>query len=220
MLTTNIFYRTFFLRAGQYGTAFTLDVDGDEFLITAAHLLESSSKTQVIHILRHGQWNRIDCELTAAGRGELDIAVLKLPTRLTNPVFTVEPTFGNCHVGQDMYFLGFPYKISVDYGPIADGQPGAFLKKGSLSAVLPGPPRVFYIDALNNEGFSGGPLYFFRNGEVNMPCIAGVVSKYKTELESVINATGQGTEMKVAYNTGFLVAYDIAHALQLVRSGA
>ena len=53
-----------------------------------------------------------------------------------------------------------------------------------------------------------------------MPCIAGVVSKYKTELESVINATGQGTEMKVAYNTGFLVAYDIAHALQLVRSGA
>jgi len=39
MLPTNIFYRTFFVRAGQYGTAFTLDVDGQEFLITAAHLL-------------------------------------------------------------------------------------------------------------------------------------------------------------------------------------
>jgi hypothetical protein len=220
MLPTNVFYRTFFLRAGQYGTAFTLDIDGNEFLITAAHLLESNSRNQVIHILRHGRWNRIECELTAAGRGELDIAVLKLPTRMTDPVFTVELTFGNCHVGQDMYFLGFPYKMSADYGPIADGQPGAFLKKGALSAVLPGPPRALYLDALNNEGFSGGPLYFFRNGDVEAPCIAGVVSKYRIEHESVVDASGQETEMRVAYNTGFLVAYDIAHALELARSDA
>jgi Trypsin-like peptidase domain len=217
MLPTNIFYRTFFIHAAQYGTAFTLDVDGSEFLITAAHLLESASERQVIQIMRNGQWSRIECELKGAGRGELDVAVLRLPTRLTDPEFTVEPTFGNCHVGQDMFFLGFPYKMSVDYGPIAGGQPGAFLKKGSLSAVHPGPPRALYIDALNNEGFSGGPLYFFPNGDIRSPCIAGIVAKYKTEHESVLDASGQTTEMKVAYNTGFLVAYDIAHALELAR---
>ena len=217
MLPTNIFYRTFFIRAGQYGTAFTLDIDGNEHLITAAHLLESESARQSICILRHNRWSRIECELSAVGKGELDIAVLRLPSRLTDPSFTVEPTFGHCNVGQDMFFLGFPYKMSVDYGPIADGQPGAFLKKGALSAVLPGPPRALYIDAINNEGFSGGPLYFFRNGDMKAPCIAGVVSKYKIEHESVLDAAGQATEMKVAYNTGFLVAYDIAHALELAR---
>lgn len=218
MLISNIFYRTFFIRAGQYGTAFTLDIDGNEFLITAAHLLESENKDQDIQILRNGNWNRISSQLVAVGRGELDIAVLRLPTRMTHPEFTVEPTFANCYLGQDMYFLGFPYKMSVDYGPVASGQSGAFLKKGSLSAIVPGPPRALFLDALNNEGFSGGPLYFFPNGDLNRPCIAGVVSKYRVEHESVLDENGTVTEMKVAYNTGFLVAYDIAHALELARS--
>jgi hypothetical protein len=37
------------------------------------------------------------------------------------------------------------------------------------------------------------------------------------EYEAVIDAGGESTEMKVAYNAGFLVAYDIAHALELAR---
>ena len=217
MLPTNIFYRTFFVRAAQYGTAFTLDIDGAEFLITARHLLGQLAGMHSLQVLRSGQWHKLDCEIVAVGRGELDVAVLRAPTRLTDPDFAVDPKFGDCYVGQDMFFVGFPYKMSVDYGPNADGQPGVFLKKGTLSAVEAGPPKALYVDALNNEGFSGGPLYYFRNGNVNDPCIAGVVSKFKVEHEFVINAEGETTEMKVPYNTGFLVAYDIAHALELAR---
>jgi len=69
---------------------------------------------------------------------ELDIAVLKLPLRLTQPEFVIEAKFGDCYVGQDVFFVGFPYKMWVDYGAIAGGQPGPFLKKGTLSAFLPG----------------------------------------------------------------------------------
>lgn len=220
MLPTNIFYRTFFIRAGQYGTAFTLEVDGTEFLITARHLLEKHAGVHSIQLLRRGQWHKLDCNIVAVGRGDLDIAVLQAPMRLTDAGFVVEPQFGDCYVGQDMFFVGFPYKMSVDYGPNADGQPGVFLKKGTLSAVEAGPPKALYVDALNNEGFSGGPLYYFRGGNLQDLCIAGVVSKFKIEHEFVLDAQGEATEMKVPYNTGFLVAYDIAHALELARRAA
>ena len=218
MLPTNIFYRTFFIKAAQYGTAFTLDLDGSEFLITAAHLLAHQGKTEAVQILRRGQWQTFECSIVAVGRGSLDIAVLQAPTRLTDPGFAVEPKFGDCYVGQEVFFVGFPYKMWVDYGPNVDGQPGVFLKKGTLSAVEAGPPKALYVDALNNDGFSGAPLYYFRNGNLNEPpCIAGVVSKYKIEHEVVLDSKGKNTDMTVPYNTGFMVAYDIAHALELAR---
>jgi hypothetical protein len=217
MLPTNILYRTFFIRAGQYGTAFTLDIDGQELLITAAHLLPDDRNLTEIQVMRDGKWFGLPCEVVGVGAGELDIAVLKLRQRLTDPQFTVAAKFGDCYVGQDVFFVGFPYKMWLDYGPNVGGQAGAFLKKGALSGYLVGPPKTLYIDALNNEGFSGAPLYFFRNGNMHDPCIAGVVSKYRIEHESVLDGAGQATDLKVAYNTGFLVAYDIAHALDLAR---
>ena len=219
MLPTNIFYRTFFIRAGQYGTCFTLDVDGSELIITAAHLLAEYKERQVIQLFHRGKWHSLDCRLVAAGRGDLDIAVLSTSTRLTDRKFTVGANFGNCFVGQDVFFVGFPYKMWVDYGEALDGKPGAFLKKGTLSAVEPGPPKTLYIDAINNEGFSGAPLYFFPDNDLKNPCIGGVVSKYKIEHETVRRKTGEATDMEVPYNTGFLVAYDIAHALELARKG-
>ena len=206
------------MKAGQYGTAFTLDIDGNEFLITAAHLLEQQSGPQVLKILRSSIWHDVSCSIVAVGKGSLDIAVLRAPMRLTDPGFTVEAQFGNCFVGQDMFFVGFPYKMWVDYGTSTEGHPGVFLKKGALSAVDAGPPKILYVDALNNEGFSGAPLYYFNNGNLNEPPrIAGVVSKYKIEHEAVLNAEGVTTDMRVPYNTGFMVAYDIAHAIELAR---
>src|SRR5581483_12009410 len=104
MLPTNVFYRTFFVRAAQYGTAFTLEIDGTEFLITARHLLGQLAGVHSLQVLRSGQWHKLDCDIVAVGRGELDVAVLRAPMRLTDPGFVVDPKFGDCYVGQDMFF--------------------------------------------------------------------------------------------------------------------
>jgi hypothetical protein len=221
LLPFNIQYRTFFMRAAQYGTAFTLDIDGGEFLVTARHLLETHQERQSIQLMRAGTWHKLECSLIGVGAGELDIAVLRAPIRLTDPGFVVDAQFGGCYVGQDMFFVGYPFKMWIDYGVFTDGLPGVFLKKGCLSACDMGPPKTLYIDALNNEGFSGGPLYYFPNGDPGKtPRIAGVVSKFKIEHEPVIDGKGESTEMKVAYNTGFLVAYDIAHAIEIAKGVA
>ena len=220
MLPTNIAYRTFFIRPALYGTAFTLEVGGAEYLITAAHLLPESADREIpIQIFYNKKWLSGSAVVVGRGRGELDIAVLSVATRLTAPGYPVTASMGQVFVGQDVFFVGYPYKMSVDYGELFAGLPGPFLKKGALSAMTLTEPKVLYVDALNNEGFSGGPLYFFRNNNTQEPYIAGVVSKYRVEPEPVLNADGAATGMTVQYNTGFLMAYDIKHALDLIQRG-
>jgi Trypsin-like peptidase domain len=221
MLPTNILYRTYFIRAAQYGTAFALDVGETQYLVTARHLLPETGTTIELQVLHEKRWLKGEVRVVARGRGELDIAVLQPPTRFTPKTFEIELGFGEISLGQDVYFLGFPYKLWTDYGELSAGLPGPFLKKGALSAVTFDHPKTLHVDAINNEGFSGGPLYFFRNGNPQEPRVAGIVSKYRTEHEPVVDEDGQPTGLRVAYNTGFLVAYDIKHALELINaSGA
>ncbi|CAP49362.1 hypothetical protein XCCB100_0034 [Xanthomonas campestris pv. campestris] len=44
MVVSNILLRTFFIKAEAYGTAFTLEIDGEEFLVLRATSLVRSIK--------------------------------------------------------------------------------------------------------------------------------------------------------------------------------
>jgi len=120
-------------------------------------------------------------------------------------------------LGEDMFFLGFPFKMWGDIGAFMGGFPCPFAKKGTLSSLGVGSPQVLYVDAINNEGFSGGPLFFYPMSKPKELRIAGVVSKFRIEHEPVIDEYGDPTKMTVPYNTGFLVAYSINHAIELIR---
>jgi hypothetical protein len=76
-------------------------------------------------------------------------------------------------------------------------------------------PKILWIDAINNEGFSGGPLVF----QSNLPSefkIAGVVSKYRIAEEAVLDAECKPTGLHVQYHAGFLLAYSIKHVTDLI----
>lgn len=218
MLPSNLVYRTFFIRAEQYGTAFTIDVGDKQFLVTARHLISSTGDQIELQILHSRQWHKGRVRVVGRGKGDLDIAVLQAPKRLTAKEFEVTLSMGEIVLGQDVFFLGFPYKLWTDYGDLLGGLPGPYLKKGALSAVTMESPQTLYVDAINNEGFSGGPLYFFKNGNMKEVCIAGIVSKYRTEHEPVIDQNGGRTGLSVEYNTGFMVAYGIKHALEIIAA--
>ena len=218
MILTNILYRTFFVKALEYGTAFTIDVSGNEYLVTARHLLPPDGKTVELQIFRDKAWTTVSAEVVGRGRGEIDIAVLRVGARLTSAEFIVTPTMADITLGHDVYFLGFPYKMSGDIGEFMGGLPLPFAKKGTLSLLTPGSPQVLYVDAINNEGFSGGPLFFYPQGKPMELRVAAVVSKFKVEFEAVLDEDGEATKMRVPYNTGFLVAYGIKHAVDLITS--
>ena len=97
------------------------------------------------------------------------------------------------------------------------GLPCPFAKKGTLSSFSVAKPQVMYVDAINNEGFSGGPLFFYPTGNPRELRIAAVVSKFRVEHETVLDEEGNQTRMTVPYNTGFLVAYSINHVLEIIR---
>lgn len=99
------------------------------------------------------------------------------------------------------------------------GRPVPFIRKGILASAFKSDDDVakLYIDATNNLGFSGGPVVF-KPSNSQVLHVAGIVAKFKIGYESVIDAEDADTGLRVAYNTGFTIAYNIDYALQLIDS--
>ena len=88
--------------------------------------------------------------------------------------------------------------------------------------------RVWILDGINNEGFSGGPVVF-RTGPDQK--IMAVISGYVTEPADVISSgakkvvtkgsqtTAQATrpKVKVNVNSGFIIAYDIHYVVDAIQ---
>ena len=136
-----------------------------------------------------------------------------------SPAHPLEPSTAGIVLGQDVFFVGFPFKMWSNGGDVMNGRPLPFIKKGTLSAAFDPTDDVkrLYVDAINNEGFSGGPIVFAPSNTTNYQ-VAGIVSKFKTEYEPVIDENDEPTGHRVAYNTGFLVGYSINHALSIIRA--
>lgn len=214
MITSNVLNRVFFIKSATYGTAFTIDVQGRQYLVSARHVIGDSPPTSILFFYQD-KWNDLPVRFVGATRGEADISVLATNIRLS-PNFPMPADAVGIALGQDVYFVGYPYKMWTDMGKAMAGRPCPFVKKGILAAMdHSNHVQRLYIDAINNEGFSGGPVLFKPSINSDFQ-VAGVVSSFKTEHEPVIDSEGNATDMTVAYNTGFLLAYDIHHAIKII----
>lgn len=206
-MTSNVFFRTFFVKFEAYGTAFTIDHKGKEYLVTAKHLLNIHTDHYSVNIYLQKKWNSFPLELVGHGRGDLDVSVFRFigMDRFVPEEYPLSLDSSGIFVGQDMFFAGFPYKMHVDYGEELFGnRPGAFIKKGTISSFN-SSDQTLYLDAINNEGFSGGPI-FYRPNDGSVPAkVVGVVSRFREESERVIDSKGEFTGEVVKYNTGFLI---------------
>ena len=218
MVFLDAYFRTFFIKAVQYGTAFTINFEGSEYLITAKHLVDTTASAFNIRVFQNNAWVELYVSVLGHGKGDVDISVFSIPSQLSSTEFTLTPAVREFALGQDVFFLGFPYKMWGDLGSFLDGRPCAFIKRGTLSFYDKKENNVLYVDAINNEGFSGGPLLFYPPGRPRDLRVAGVVSKFKVEHEAVLDEQGEATEMRVPYNTGFLVAYGMTHVIEIIRS--
>jgi hypothetical protein len=111
-VTANILRRTLLIRvASATGTAFTIEVDGRQYLITAKHVVSG---------LPDGANRTIDI-LKKKGRSALRVTVFKCAEPVDIAVFIppeqipvndpLDPTSTGIAVGQDAYFVGFPYGL-------------------------------------------------------------------------------------------------------------
>lgn len=218
MITANVIHRVLHIRAGQStGTAFTIEHDGRQYLITAAHVVAKQHTPYEIEIFHNGAWKKLELNLTGIA-AHADIAVFAAPF-LLSPTLPMPASADKVTYGQDVYFLGFPYGISPESKGLNRAYPFPLVKRACLSAIVTeNGANVWLLDGLNNPGFSGGPIVFrpigqSLNGQMK---VMGVVSGYRFAEEPVYHQ-GEVAPVTVRANTGIIIAYDIKHAIEEIN---
>ena len=213
ILTTNIVQRVFCLFYGNsYGTCFTLDFEGRQYIATAKHVVQNIKDEDTVLILQESQRKTMPVKLVGHTAGPADISVLATNLQLS-PTHPVSLSSEGAFMSGDVYFLGFPYRYSSEGGEWNNNFPIPFVKKGILSAVNAKTGEL-YLDGHNNPGFSGGPVVYMDGKK---PVVIAVVSAYKAEPKAIYGE-GMKTGLFSDENTGIVIAHKIEHALDLIKN--
>ena len=220
MVPTNVLQRTFQIKHGdKTGTCFTIDQDGKQYIITARHVVSGFKPQQSISVSHQKQWKDLPCEIVGLGDGDVDIAVLAPPYQIS-PTHPLPATTALLYLGQDAYFLGFPYGLHTDVGALNADFPLPLIKKACVSSMNCFPGRQMnyvLLDGHNNPGFSGGPVVFYPPGRIDQVKVGAVISSYKYEWDPVF-LEGKQTPLAYRYNTSIIVAFAIEYAVNLIKA--
>jgi S1-C subfamily serine protease len=159
---SNALLRVRLIQVGdEYGSSFTIEVDGRQYLSTAKHVVAGlkDRKSMILICKKVGDCSPIDVTVLRCD-DPIDIAVL-VPSKQLTVSFPLEPRDAGIRFGQDVYFLGFPFGSQfTTKGPSA-AYPIPFIKKAILSSEVTGDGATkLFLDGHNNFGFSGGPIVY------------------------------------------------------------
>jgi S1-C subfamily serine protease len=216
MISSNIIQRTLHIRyKGSTGSSFIIDVNGKQYLITAKHVIETLVGKEIIEFNYQTNWKPVEATLVGHSPHS-DVSVLSVPA-LINISDNVIADSNSILYGQDIYFLGFPYRLQSDIGDLNAHLPVPLVKKGIVSNFLfENPRKVLLLDGHNNPGFSGGPV-IFKSYEDNSLRVAAIISGYSTEM---INAQHQNKDLdiQIKTNTGIIISHGIEAAIELINA--
>ena len=216
IVNSNILTRVLHLKIGTMtGAAFTIEVDGRQYLISAKHLT-GVKDIHEIEIWRKG-WHRLQVDVVGIGKGTEDIIVFSADEMLTQTL-PVNVGSGRITLGQDVRFLGFPLGLASSYITERGEMRLPLVKAGILIGMkFENNVSRLLVDGHNNKGFSGGPVVFkpMGNGK-DVWKIAGVVCAYYAEKVDVKDQKGQIVG-SAKVNSGILLATGIESALKLIE---
>ena len=177
-LTVNVLYRVFHVRVIERGTAFTLDMDGRQYIVTAKHLLGSAAAPDSISIL-YEEWEAVPVKLVGMGKGDEDVLVFAADRQLSH-AYPVDVGSAGIVLGQPVRFLGHMSSVPTIPIPGSYGRPSPLVMGGVFSG-LNGATRM-WIDGQVNPSFSGGPVIFQPSSAPSRKeCrwrIAGIIAGY------------------------------------------
>jgi hypothetical protein len=219
VVTSNALQRTFRIEvAGKTGTAFLIDVDKRRYLVTASHLFPESWNSREIYVRNGDDWLALPCELLGEMADPLDVAVL-VPEIFFGPRNELPIVLGGgASVGFEYYFLGFPWGLATQAGSLNANYPIPLVKRAVCSAFQvgsDGKPSGYYLDGINNPGFSGGPLL---EALKECPRVFGVITGYRSERTEIFDQTGRPTGLFYEQNSGIVTATDIRFPLEIIHA--
>ena len=226
MITLEIIRSTFRIKCGSsHGTCFAIDHDNKQYLITAKHIATNWDNSG-FEIFHDDEWKYIPAQLVGNCDDPVDISVFSPSIQLTRP-FATPASAGGVYIGQDMYFLGFPYGLTTDASKINQNFPVPLVKRCCLSGS--GHEKgLFYFDGMNNPGFSGGPIIreVSRKNEMKdgKPIqiikyqYTAVISGYKTSCDAVMKTPEELNRLITLGNSGIIMAYSIDEAIKIIKN--
>lgn len=200
------------------GTMSVIDVDNRQYLVTARHIAEHIDSRVQVQVWRNQGWNSIPVRIVGHGGGDVDVSVLDSNISLipTEHRFSLPVGLDGIILGQEMMFLGFPTGYDVLTSAYsATGFPMPLVKYARMSAMS-GPDYPIWLDGHNNEGFSGSPVCFVRNGESDVR-VAGVISAYQHIPKPVFTQDGYETGLFHQENMGLALAWDIQRCIDIIN---
>ena len=178
----------------QYSTAFAIDHNGKQYLITAKHLIDPTNQ-KTIRFFFNRKWTDFPATLLGIGSGEIDIAVFRMEENFCNGTFPLPAQTDGMVIGQDVYFVGRIATISRTSTP-ASWEEGrvAFDPDGNNVPTGAHPPlssdervsKDLASTASQHRGLLWGHIVFKPPGKADFQ-IAGVVSKFKIGFEKIIS---------------------------------
>jgi len=219
MITFNAFGRIFQIKNGSgTATAFSVDENGRQYLVTALHVLPEPEGVNEVQLLFNDGWKTIPVTLTGKGDEDIDVVVYSPSARIA-PDFELPLTRGLMALGQDVYFLGFPYGITSVVNDPGWHLPYPLIKKACISGTIDKENvKIWLLDGINNPGFSGGPVVFYPiDHRDNKLRIMGVISGFRFSQEPLFSGEEE-TDYFVKANTGIIYATCARHVLDIIAS--
>lgn len=202
------------------GTAFTYKYKEMEYLITAKHLVEKMGNNGVIDIYKMKDSLKKVVNIHYPKFHDIDIAVLSYSGCLVDNPMELVYEIDKLETAQDTYFFGYPFSYCSFSDKCLEENVyrAPLVKRGIISGAHAQKDKVaIFIDAHNNQGFSGGPVVVFDYN--NKPKVCGVVSGY-IPYEGEIYKKGSDIVVDgISYreNSGIMLAYGINHAKEIIE---
>ena len=123
---------------GRTGTAFMLDIDGSQYIITAKHLVQESISP--LHVFWEKGWRLLPVGLVGHCEGGTDISVLCTNQNLPKVLYPDGSNVGtetDLKLAEEILFYGFPHGLST---PLSNERGHvALVKKGIVSGFFGAP---------------------------------------------------------------------------------
>jgi hypothetical protein len=218
-VTADILRQTYLIQTDTLqGSCFLVEVENQEYLVTAKHLFRSNLKvgdSTNIKIIQENKVRSFKAKYFTHPDNSIDIALLKLPVSIK--VITPFPVDGQVTLGQDIYFLGFPNFNTLQFHTSGTIGKLPLVKKGIVSGWINTNSYILYfLDGHNNPGFSGGPVICIDNA-TQKPFILGIISGYYFENKPVKNREGKYETTHVEENSGIIKCYPTAIIKMIIQ---